>query len=85
MQLVKMVNFRTFMFVDVLNDNFKQAEEEMKRIIESKKKMHGIKCLKCPYYLGTIQCITDPCRECVESARKEHPFAPLHPESTKKE
>ena len=73
------------MLVDAPNGNFKQAGDEMKKIIESKKKIHGIKCLKCPYYLGTIKCITDPCRECVESARKEHPFVSPHTENKMKE
>ena len=30
------------------------------------------KCLDCPYYLGKIKCITDPCIEC--QSRKTHPF-----------
>ena len=34
----------------------------------------GIKCLKCPYYLGKIKCIVSPCEECILSGRKTHPF-----------
>lgn len=36
--------------------------------------LHGLKCLKCPYYLGKIKCVIDPCRECILSKRKKHPF-----------
>jgi len=32
------------------------------------------KCLKCPYRLGYIKCITDPCNECKEKKLKKPPF-----------
>lgn len=32
------------------------------------------KCLDCPYYLGTIKCIKDPCIECKLQKCKNHPF-----------
>lgn len=44
------------------------------RDTKTKPKLLGLKCLKCPYYLGQIQCIVSPCRECVLSGRKSHPF-----------
>ncbi|MBR3046163.1 MAG: hypothetical protein IKH27_12485 [Oscillospiraceae bacterium] len=40
----------------------------------------GLKCLKCPYYLGQIKCIVSPCRECIMSKRKTHPFVHLKSE-----
>lgn len=33
-----------------------------------------LKCLKCPYKLGLIKCVTDPCLECKESKSKKPPF-----------
>ena len=33
-----------------------------------------LKCIRCPYHLGLIKCVRDPCRECMESKRKTHPF-----------
>ena len=39
-----------------------------------RRKLHGIKCVKCTYYLGKIKCVTDPCIECVSSNRKKNPF-----------
>ena len=40
-------------------------------------RMHGLKCLRCPYYLGQIKCVTDPCIECVRENRMKHPFGTL--------
>ena len=40
-------------------------------------RMHGLKCLRCPYYLGQIRCVTDPCVPCVTENRMSHPFASL--------
>ncbi len=37
----------------------------------------GIKCIKCPYYLGQIKCIVSPCKECISSGRITHPFDSL--------
>lgn len=36
--------------------------------------IHAIKCIKCPYRLGTIKCVINPCIECLEQKRKTHPF-----------
>ena len=44
------------------------------RDTKTKPKLLGLKCLKCPYYLGQIQCIVSPCRECVLTGRKTNPF-----------
>ncbi len=33
-----------------------------------------LKCLKCPYKLGLIKCMTDPCPECKASKSKKPPF-----------
>lgn len=33
-----------------------------------------LKCLKCPYKLGLIKCVTDPCLECKERKSKKPPF-----------
>lgn len=38
------------------------------------KKPHGLKCLKCPYYLGLIKCIVNPCIDCVLTGQKTSPF-----------
>lgn len=43
--------------------------------LSRKKKLHGIKCLKCPYYLGKIKCLKDPCQECMKRKNKKHPFS----------
>ncbi len=32
------------------------------------------KCLKCPYKLGLVKCVIDPCPQCKESKCKEPPF-----------
>lgn len=32
------------------------------------------KCKTCPYKLGTIKCVTDPCRDCLASKSKKNPF-----------
>lgn len=32
------------------------------------------KCKTCPYHLGKIKCIHNPCIECNQSNRKTHPF-----------
>ncbi len=32
------------------------------------------KCMTCPYKLGLIKCLRDPCIDCVMNNRKEHPF-----------
>lgn len=37
-------------------------------------KMHALKCLKCPYYLGEVKCNVSPCPQCLESKSKKHPF-----------
>gem|GEM_PF-3748927 len=34
----------------------------------------GVKCLTCPYYLGHIKCLVNPCKECILNKRKKHPF-----------
>ncbi len=34
----------------------------------------GRKCRTCPYYLGQIRCVVSPCRACIASGRKTHPF-----------
>ena len=39
-----------------------------------RKKPHKVKCLKCPYYLGIMKCVKSPCKECLLSNRKNHPF-----------
>lgn len=33
------------------------------------------KCADCPYRLGRVQCVKDPCPACRASGRKRHPFA----------
>ena len=33
-----------------------------------------IKCLKCPYKLGLVKCLIDPCPQCKESKCKKPPF-----------
>ena len=33
-----------------------------------------LKCLKCPYKLGLIKCVQNPCPECKASKSKKHPF-----------
>ena len=33
-----------------------------------------LKCIRCPYHLGYIKCVRDPCIECMQSGRKTHPF-----------
>lgn len=33
-----------------------------------------LKCLTCPYKLGIIKCIKNPCIECRQSGQKTHPF-----------
>ena len=33
-----------------------------------------LKCLKCPYKLGLIRCVQNPCLECKASKSKKHPF-----------
>ena len=38
------------------------------------KEEYMLKCLKCPYRLGLIKCVTNPCPKCKESKRKKHPF-----------
>ena len=35
----------------------------------------AVKCLTCPYRLGEVKCIKDPCFECMDSKRKTHPFS----------
>lgn len=40
----------------------------------------GMKCIKCPYYLGQIKCIVSPCKECISNGRKTHPYELLQPE-----
>lgn len=40
-----------------------------------------LKCLKCPYKLGLIKCVLDPCQEYKASKSKKHPF----PEAEMKE
>ncbi|MCR4646597.1 MAG: hypothetical protein K5695_14515 [Oscillospiraceae bacterium] len=37
------------------------------------------KCETCPYKLGVIKCVRDPCIECRASGRKDHPFTYLTP------
>jgi len=32
------------------------------------------KCADCPYHLGRIQCVKDPCPACGASGVKKHPF-----------
>lgn len=32
------------------------------------------KCKKCPYRLGEIKCVTNPCPKCKASGSKTHPF-----------
>ena len=34
-----------------------------------------LKCLKCPYCLGTIKCVTNPCPQCKASKSKKPPFS----------
>lgn len=36
--------------------------------------LHAIKCIKCPYRLGTIKCVLNPCIECLAKKLKTHPF-----------
>lgn len=36
--------------------------------------LNSIKCKKCPYKLGVIKCIENPCIKCQDSKRKKHPF-----------
>ena len=43
------------------------------------KVLHGLECLKCPYYLGFIKFVKSPCIECLLSHKKEHPFARIVP------
>lgn len=33
-----------------------------------------LKCLKCPYKLGLIKCVSNPCPHFKESKSKIHPF-----------
>ena len=33
-----------------------------------------MKCLTCPYRLGLIKCVTDPCPQCRTSKSRKHPF-----------
>ena len=37
-------------------------------------RMHGLKCVTCPYYQGRIKCVIDPCKESMQEKRKTHPF-----------
>ena len=37
-------------------------------------RIHALKCVKCPYRLGKIKCIQNPCIECMGQKRKTHPF-----------
>lgn len=32
------------------------------------------KCKICPYHLGTIKCVTDPCPQCKARKSKKTPF-----------
>ena len=32
------------------------------------------KCQNCPYHLGLIKCVLNPCIECSLQKRKTHPF-----------
>lgn len=32
------------------------------------------KCRLCPYRLGTVRCIKDPCPQCRKSKSRENPF-----------
>lgn len=36
-----------------------------------------LKCIRCPYHLGYIKCVRDPCAECMKSKRRTHPFQDL--------
>ena len=38
-------------------------------------RMHGLKCLRCPYYQGRIKLLCDPCVQCVMEKRLTHPFS----------
>ena len=40
------------------------------------------KCRTCPYKLGQIKSITDPCIECKMSGRKDNPFARIKTRTT---
>lgn len=33
-----------------------------------------LKCMTCPYKLGTIKCVVNPCIQCSQSGRESHPF-----------
>ena len=33
-----------------------------------------LKCKKCPYKIGLIKCIENPCPECRKAGRKSPPF-----------
>lgn len=44
-----------------------------------------LKCLKCPYKLGLIKCVTDPCLECKERKSKKPPFPETEIKSKLKE
>lgn len=37
------------------------------------------KCLRCPYWLGKIECFKNPCLQCLASGSKESPFADWKP------
>lgn len=50
-----------------------------------KPKLFGIKCMKCPYYLGIIKCIISPCTECILLKRKKHPFTEMLSDNRRKE
>lgn len=36
------------------------------------------KCKSCPYHLGMIKCITDPCIQCKLNKMKKNPFPEFH-------
>lgn len=43
-----------------------------------------LKCLKCPYKLGLIKCVTSPCAECKASKIKKPPFPEVEIKENKK-
>lgn len=32
------------------------------------------KCKECPYKLGTVKCVENPCLQCIESGSSTNPF-----------